>query len=280
MASIGINKMLILEPFPYGTGDRKKALDFDWLADDGGEANILPVAGATTTTGKAWLAHDQVANDPDGTYIAFRKYFEDYEYSIFYVVSYIYFPTARTVRLLISSDDGCKIWWNGAPVYTHYDARSIDTKNPDHVDVEAIAGKNRFMIKVQNVSSHTGFRVICGKSSTEEYTDVQYGIEPPIQVEVTPDQAEQEQQTTQQTTTQQTTQTTQPTTGQYVLYTDPTTGETSYYFVPTSSSTSTPSASSTSSGTAFLDDIANQIGIEKEWLIVAAVGLALIVLFM
>lgn len=66
-----------------------------------------------------------------------------------YLLVFVHSPTARTARALLGSDDGVRLWANGALVWSHAIHRPM-TPDQDSFDVPLQAGWNRVLLKVKN----------------------------------------------------------------------------------------------------------------------------------
>jgi hypothetical protein len=66
-----------------------------------------------------------------------------------YLFVFVHAPAARTARALLGSDDGARVWCNGALCWSHAVHRSL-TRDADAFDVPLKAGWNRLLVKVKN----------------------------------------------------------------------------------------------------------------------------------
>jgi hypothetical protein len=66
-----------------------------------------------------------------------------------YLLVFVQSPTARTAHALLGSDDGVRVWANGALVWSHAIHRPMGP-DQDQFDVPLAAGWNRLLLKVKN----------------------------------------------------------------------------------------------------------------------------------
>lgn len=66
-----------------------------------------------------------------------------------YLLVFVHSPVARTARALLGSDDGVRVWANGALVWSHAIHRPL-SPDQDPFDVPLRAGWNRLLLKVKN----------------------------------------------------------------------------------------------------------------------------------
>lgn len=66
-----------------------------------------------------------------------------------YLMVFVHSDTARTVRALLGSDDGARVWSNGELRWSHEIHRPIRA-DEDHFDLPLRAGWNRLLLKVKN----------------------------------------------------------------------------------------------------------------------------------
>jgi len=143
-----IKEWLVLGPFLPDN------LETDLLADAGKEANIQPKEGDTIIT-------------KDGTTLTWKRYLSDeksvnlikavgnYEHATAYAFCEIVSPKAQKTEMLVSGDDGVKIWCNGIQVHQFADL-ALDE---DSVPVNLKRGKNRILVKVINEAGNWGFAI-------------------------------------------------------------------------------------------------------------------------
>jgi len=81
-----------------------------------------------------------------------------------YLRARVHAPEARSVKLKIGSDDGVKVWWNGAEVHSVSRIRGL-TCGEDTLDVELGAGENTVMLKVAQGAG--GWAACCGVFDTD-----------------------------------------------------------------------------------------------------------------
>ncbi|NQT88635.1 NPCBM/NEW2 domain-containing protein, partial [bacterium] len=132
-------------------------LDTDYLAEQGGETAIVPVAGMRHKrpdgTFAPWFAHTAPGGRVDFVSALRGRPTSN-------VVAYAY----RTIEsdqggkamLSVGSDDGIRIWLNDAVVHDHILARGVHP-DEDVVPVDLRKGSNRLLVKVEQGSGGWGF---------------------------------------------------------------------------------------------------------------------------
>lgn len=149
-----IRNWLVLGEFP---NPDRNALDVDFLAEHGGEAKILPVAGMT---------HKR----PDGSQATWTQYASDRDIVNFLrvfpgrptsnVVAYAFTtvdrPAAGKAVLSLGSDDGVAVWLNGQRVHRNPTNRAA-TPDEDQVEVNMLSGANSLLVKVEQGAGEWGF---------------------------------------------------------------------------------------------------------------------------
>ena len=73
-----------------------------------------------------------------------------------YVRTRVWSPAAQPVRLELGSDDGIKVWLNGALVHSKYAVRPVSPRS-DLVDAKLAEGWNELLLKVVNGGGNWGF---------------------------------------------------------------------------------------------------------------------------
>lgn len=155
-ASESMRRWLVLGPVPIGKGTsaseetQKEAFAQDWLTAESANAE----AGRTVNvqgTEYTWRAINASQSEID---LAEGK--EPAEFSIAYAWAEIEVPTARKAVLGVGSDDGVKVWLNGKLVHARWVGRPT-REDDDPVPVEFVAGRNRLLLKIQNMEGPWGF---------------------------------------------------------------------------------------------------------------------------
>jgi hypothetical protein len=137
------------------TASQMNSFHTDWFADLG-PASVVPVAG--------------MKQDVDGEKLTWKRFNTDqglvdfldgartgsYDFCIGYAWTEVEVPEACDAWLGIGSDDGLKIWLNGELVNDKWTART-SRLDDDVVPLRLRAGKNHFLIKIQNVKGHWSF---------------------------------------------------------------------------------------------------------------------------
>ncbi len=77
------------------------------------------------------------------------------DHRVAYLLTQLYSPTAQKAQLEVGSDDGIKVWLNGAVVHANNVARGCQ-RGDDRVDVELRKGWNELLLKVNNLGGGWG----------------------------------------------------------------------------------------------------------------------------
>lgn len=144
---------LVAGPFPNETDkDFKdcKGFETDYI---GGEKTVCPIEGRVTS-GRTWSL---VIGSPE-TGVDLVKACRTSEAAVAYGYAALVSKEARDVRLLLGSDDGIKVWWNGVLVHTSHFTRGTK-RDEEQVDVRMKAGENRLRVKVDQHYGGWGFIV-------------------------------------------------------------------------------------------------------------------------
>lgn len=76
--------------------------------------------------------------------------FEPNERIVSYAQTYVYTPEARTVPLLLGSDDGVKVLLNGEELFRYLPSYRISAPDQDRIPLPLQAGWNSLLVKVEN----------------------------------------------------------------------------------------------------------------------------------
>ncbi len=76
-------------------------------------------------------------------------------FSATYLFRTITSPTARTLRVLLGSDDGIKLWLNGKPQFEKKELRGVMPAR-DRTELNLVAGENRILMKIVNSGGTSG----------------------------------------------------------------------------------------------------------------------------
>jgi len=144
-----------------------ESIDKDLLADDGGEAKILPEEGMT----HKFKSGDEV----EWTLLKNTKWYKPFarrkkkaelinlngifgkeEDVVAYVFTTIKSDKKQTVTFACGSDDGIKIWLNGEQVHRHHIPRP-SKKDHDKVEVTLKKGTNAILMKITQKGAGWGF---------------------------------------------------------------------------------------------------------------------------
>lgn len=133
---------------------QKKFFAQDLLASQGGETQIQPRAGDKCAVGGVtyvWKATVPV----DGiVYLNSPEQKENYQTA--YASTEFEVPAETQAWLGVGSDDGVRVWLNGVLVHEHWIGRSV-LIDDDVVKVSLKPGRNRLLLKVQNMTGGWGF---------------------------------------------------------------------------------------------------------------------------
>jgi CubicO group peptidase (beta-lactamase class C family) len=155
----------VLGPLPVtsdgtpGDEDRKTAFARDFLSPIGGESNLASHALAPLTlsgTQFRWKTTQALENGMVdlGTALGLHDDVIAYAYAEFTVPA----TEAVTTRLPLGlgSDDGIRVWLNGQQIHENWIGRAA-RPDDDLVSAELRPGRNRLLIKVQNLQGPWGF---------------------------------------------------------------------------------------------------------------------------
>jgi len=156
-------------------GTHGSNLETDYFSGEGGEANITPGPGQTNG-GCIWTQ----VYAPDGFVDLESEIGGSPEDCVTYAHVYVDADTAKSdVWLIMGSDDGVKVFLNGANVHTNDTTRSHDYLDPDMdviPDLSLNAGENRLLVKVKNVSSAYSFSARFCDETGEEISGLTYSL--------------------------------------------------------------------------------------------------------
>ena len=121
--------------------------------DPNGAANVAPAAGKTEVVDGNSYTWER-CDSPDG-FVNLRSK-GTCDYSVGYAWAEFDSPTAGPAYLGLGSDDGVKIWLNGTLISDHWTRRDSRIDD-DIIPLQLEAGKNRILIKIQNVNGDWSF---------------------------------------------------------------------------------------------------------------------------
>jgi hypothetical protein len=75
----------------------------------------------------------------------------------------------------LGTDDGVKVWWNGALVHANNTARAV-TVNADRVDVALRQGWNTLLLKITQNNQGWGFCVRLTQPDGKRLEGVRFGL--------------------------------------------------------------------------------------------------------
>jgi CubicO group peptidase (beta-lactamase class C family) len=165
-----MRKWLILGPVPVagkGAGEpneaeQKKAFAEDWFAGHGGAAGVAPVAGMKQKVGGRELEWRWVESKED--IVDLKAATGGGNFAIVYAWVEVELPQKTKCLLGIGSDDAVKVWLNGRVLHEHWVGR-VTQRDDDLVSAEFERGKNRLLLKVQNMQGEWSF--ICRRMGLE-----------------------------------------------------------------------------------------------------------------
>ncbi len=159
-AAESMTRWLVLGPMPIAKegspseNDQKAAFAKDWLASAGGESGASAEKGRRVAVeGKDFEWRVMSSSTPE---IDLAEGKEPTAHSIAYAWAEIEMPAARKGLLGVGSDDGVKVWLNGKLVHENWIGRP-PREDDDVVPVELQAGRNRLLLKIQNMEGPWGF---------------------------------------------------------------------------------------------------------------------------
>lgn len=133
----------------------------------GGEANVAPAEGSVSG-GLTWFKADSATD-----YIDLGKGFANPTGCVAYANVYVYSPVAQSANIWAGSDDGIKLWLNGAVVWNNDVYRSM-VIDQDKIPVNLMAGWNRLLVKVTQGGSSWGFTLKFCDSSGNQIPGILY----------------------------------------------------------------------------------------------------------
>lgn len=154
---------LVLSPIPVQTAGstqppdeaaQKKVFAADLLASQGGEAKITAQPGSKVSVNgveREWKATSTVADQ-----ISLNSTERQDNFEIAYAATEFAVPQDTDTLLGVGSDDAVRVWLNGVMVHEKWAPRPVQL-DEDIVPVHLKAGKNRLLLKVQNISGSWGF---------------------------------------------------------------------------------------------------------------------------
>jgi len=162
---------------PFTAADRATAHSTDWLAADGGEANITPTANETTSGGKTWSVFTGTAGTDHRIWLegtSGNRVYEadgvspDLTMCAAYAVTYVrnYGPNV-SVRIRCGSDDGIKVWCNGSLRVNADVNRSYSEDATTSGSFTLYSGWNTIVVKVSENAGGWSFGLRLVKNETD-----------------------------------------------------------------------------------------------------------------
>ncbi|MFA5334550.1 MAG: discoidin domain-containing protein [Candidatus Omnitrophota bacterium] len=136
------------------------------------EAKLAPRAG-DASSGRIWKEYDSVENAVD---FEDETAFDRNELSVAYAYVEIDSPSDLRARMQIHSDDGVKIWLNGANVLTNDAARGMAEE--DKITVMLKKGRNRLLVKVSDLFAGWMFSVRITDERGDAVAGLKYNPKP------------------------------------------------------------------------------------------------------
>ena len=153
----------------YPNSDVGTLLSTDYL---GGEVSINPSEGGMSN-GKPWTRADSPTN-----YLDLAKLYGNPTYCAAYMLTYVYSPAQQTVNMWVGSDDGVKIWLNGAVVWTN-DIWRLFSMDSDKFTATLPSGWSRLLVKVSQAGLTWGCSLKFCNSAGNPLPGVTYALTPP-----------------------------------------------------------------------------------------------------
>ena len=132
---------------------------FDGVRGAGLEAAYPPEQGVdlhASYRGKSGAVRWQRFAADDRGYLDLLQSSSDGDDVVCYAYREFDSPAEQEATVLLGSDDGARLWVNGALVYTHRAGRSA-VPDEDAVPVRLKQGRNRLLLKVINEKGEHGF---------------------------------------------------------------------------------------------------------------------------
>jgi CubicO group peptidase (beta-lactamase class C family) len=156
-----LTRWLILKPIPVHSqpwrpdeAAQKAAFAKDWLAEQGGESAVQPVAERTVKLGELERQWRLVESTTD--IVDLMRGGGTTDYAVAYAWAEIDIPAAKKGWLGIGSDDAVKVWLNGKLIHEDWADRAARADD-DVVPIEFASGKNQLLLKIQNREDQWGF---------------------------------------------------------------------------------------------------------------------------
>lgn len=143
---------LVAGPFPNETDKAFrdcKGFETDYI----GESSARAVEGQKVSSAEWQLA---IADTKTG--LDFVRILKSDRASVVYAYAALVVDKPTYIRLLIGSDDGVKVWFNGKLVHTNHVTRGVDGQT-DQVAVRLKSGTNRLLFKVDQHHGGWGLKV-------------------------------------------------------------------------------------------------------------------------
>lgn len=147
-----MRQWLVCGEFP--SAPQQDGLDEDYL---GGEAGVHPREGMTQVrpdgSQAVWTFVDAPADVVNLLSVFPHR---PQAHVVAYAYTTLFRPAAGKALFLIGSDDGCKVWVNGAPVLERHVTRDL-RPDSDRVEVTLAAGVNTVLLKIAQAQGGWGF---------------------------------------------------------------------------------------------------------------------------
>lgn len=143
------------------------------------EANIKPSKGLVSNN-RVWSETSSQDNQPIIDLI--KSYnglgFQNTDNMSTYASTYVFSPTDRATQLKMGSDDGIKVWLNGAMVYSNNITRGV-TLDSDTASINLKKGWNRLLVKITQGTGGVGFAIRFCDSQGNPFSDLSYTLNNP-----------------------------------------------------------------------------------------------------
>jgi hypothetical protein len=144
------------DPSKISTRTQLNAFNSDWFSEKGGAASVSPSEGERVDIDGEKLAWKRM-KPYDGLvdFLGSADY-NSHNYCVGYAWTEVEVPAETEAWLGFGSDDGAKVWVNGELVNDHWVQRTSRIDD-DVVPLRLKAGKNQFLVKIQNIKGRWSF---------------------------------------------------------------------------------------------------------------------------
>lgn len=121
------------------------------------EKGQLDLGASYVGSGGRNVRWKEAGADPTGL-VDLREHFDTADQMMAYALARFDALAERTLELLVYSDDGVELWWNGQKIHSNPKLRSL-MDDPDRITVPAKAGRNELLLKVANNTGVWAFKL-------------------------------------------------------------------------------------------------------------------------